>query len=139
MEYPKNETKTHNWKNEYELTFWILFVFLFDWHRAQEKALMFYRTMISFFLAILQTTIQLTSKSMRKVGKLLQIGFRTLRWLFCNTYLKLLYHLTTCAFVFLSNLMSGKLYSMTLLSGYLVHKNINFAFLKWIGDNSELW
>ena len=90
------------------------------------------------FLAILQTIIQLTSFSIRTSGRSLPSWLPNFKESF-DTYLKLLNHFTTCAFVFLSNRISGKLCSMTLLSGYLVHKNINFAFLKCIGDNSELW
>ena len=54
------------------------------------------------------------------------------------TYLKFENHLTSCAVLFLLNLMSGKYILRIAEDGYLVQKNISFAFLKCIGVNVEL-
>ena len=56
-----------------------------------------------------------------------------------STYLKLENHLTSCAVLFLLNLMSGKYILRMAEEGYLVQKNINLAFLKCIGVSVELW
>lgn len=42
-------------------------------------------------------------------------------------------HLTSCAVLFLLNLMSGKYILRTAEDGYLTQKNISFAFLRCIG------
>ena len=58
-------------------------------------------------------------------------------WNIC-THLKFENHLTSCAVLFLLNLMSGKYIFKIAEEGYRVQKNINFAFLKCIGVNVEL-
>ena len=55
-----------------------------------------------------------------------------------HTHRKLENHLTICAFFFLSNFISGKNFSITLLSGCRAQKNINFAFLRCVAHTSEL-
>lgn len=49
------------------------------------------------------------------------------------THRKLENHLTSCAVLFLLNLMSGKYILRTAEDGYLTQKNISFAFLRCIG------
>ncbi|KAI4493794.1 hypothetical protein M0804_001970 [Polistes exclamans] len=49
------------------------------------------------------------------------------------TYRKLENHLTSCAVLFLLNLISGKYILRTAEDGYLTQKNISFAFLRCIG------
>lgn len=49
------------------------------------------------------------------------------------THRKLENHLTSCAVLFLLNLMSGKYILRTAEEGYLTQKNISFAFLRCIG------
>lgn len=59
--------------------------------------------------------------------------------LYVWTYLKLENHLTSCAVLFLLNLMSGKYIFSTDDDGYLVQKNISLAFRRCIGVNVELF
>ena len=54
-----------------------------------------------------------------------------------STYLKLENHLTSCAVLFLLNLMSGKYIFKIAEEGYRTQKNISLAFLKCIGVNVE--
>ena len=54
------------------------------------------------------------------------------------THLKFENHLTSCAVLFLLNLMSGKYILRMADEGYLVQKNISLAFLKCIGVRVEL-
>lgn len=52
---------------------------------------------------------------------------------YCCTHRKLENHLTSCAVLFLLNLMSGKYILRMDEDGYLTQKNISFAFLRCIG------
>lgn len=54
-----------------------------------------------------------------------------------ETYLKLENHLTSCAVLFLLNLISGKYILRTAEDGYLTQKNISLAFLRCIGVNVD--
>ena len=94
---------------------------------------------LRFLLSLIQTSIADISFDKNNIRPTVSKGCLTLGSFASITYRKLLNHLTIWAFFFLSNFISGKYCSITLLSGYLTHKNINFAFLKCIGDTSELW
>jgi len=56
-----------------------------------------------------------------------------------KTYRKFENHLTSCAVLFLLNLMSGKYIFRTDELGYLTQKNMSFAFLRCIGDSVAEW
>ena len=55
-----------------------------------------------------------------------------------RTHLKLENHLTSCAVLFLLNLMSGKYILRMAEDGYRVQKNISFALRRCIGVSVEL-